>query len=309
MRKSDYLRENGVQSLYHFTHIFNVPLIAKHGLLSKKLLRQNGLWEEIIPGGNEISQNEDAKRGNDQYVSLAYTPYFPMVYRRKREHHICFLEIDLSLVDKAGVLFTRGNATWSKHNRAGNPSAVLQPSDIRIILAGRPDPPQDPQEWRIVSQSEVLVPDRVDSSAIKRCFVLTKDALEICSINDSPFPIEVDPKPFYDKPDDGKVSFSYAYDLRIYDTVAAFRIYSDGPTSKLGLELLLFDGPRLKNFDLIKKIIKDPKKYKGAKYSAKLFGSSASVRFGRLLPGKYTAFLYSYSGNNIIPWSIKDFWP
>ncbi|MGC8877386.1 DarT ssDNA thymidine ADP-ribosyltransferase family protein [Thermus sp.] len=316
MRKSDYLRKNGVQSLYHFTHIFNVPFIAKHGLLSKRLLRQNRLWEEIIPGGNEISQNEDAKKGNDPYVSLAYTPYFPMAYYRKREHHICFLEIDLGVVDEDGVVFTRGNATSSEHSRDSNPSAVLNSSDIGTILAGPPDRHSPAWDyWHDISQSEVLVPGRVDSSAVRRCFVLTKDALEITkdaleisSINDSPFPVKIDPKIFYDKPADNRVRFSYAHDLRIDGTVAAFRISGDPLRILCKLELLLFSGPRLENLGLIRKIIKDSeRKPKAAGRPNEFSGSKASILLNELPPGKYTAFLYSHRGKNIIPWSLKEF--
>lgn len=310
MNKSDYLRKNGVHSLYHFTHVFNVPLVARHGLLSKTLLRQRGLWEEIIPGGNEISHKEDRKKGNDHYVSLAYTPYFPMAFWRKKQHHICFFELDVSVVDKDGVLFTRGNATSREHYRCEDPSAILNPSDMRTILAGPPDresPTWD--SWHTISQSEVLIPDRVDPSAIKRCVVLTNDAKEICSISPSPFPIEVDKKPFLDGPNDDKVNFHYIEDLRIYGSVARFRIYLPNPSSKPSLELLLFDGPRSKSFDIIRKLVKDPKRKPQNPYPALLFGSNGSIVFGKLSPGKYTAFLYSYNENNIIPWSLKDFYP
>jgi len=312
MRKSDYLRKNGVQSLYHFTHIFNVPLIAEHGLLSKKLLRQRDLWGKIIPGGNEVSQKEDARRGNDDYVSLAYTPYFPMAFWRKREHHICFFEIDVDVVDKNTAFFTQGNATSREHYRDRNPSAVLDPSDLRFILAGPPDRDSPAWDyWHTISQSEVLIPDRVDSSAIKRCVVLTKDALEMCSISRIPFPVEIDKELFYDKPGEGRVNFSYAEDLQIRGSIATFRIYSPDRASEPKLELLLSDGPYFKNFDLIRKFLTYPpikERYQDATYPALLFGSSASVVFGKLPPGKYTALLYSHGRQNIIPWSLKEFW-
>ena len=305
--------KNGVQSLYHFTHIFNVPLIAEHGFLSKKLLLQLGLWGKIIPGGNQVSQKEDARRGNDDYVSLAYTPYFPMAWRRKREHHICFFEFDVGVVDKNTAIFTRGNATSREHDRNSNLRDVLDESDLRIILAGPPDrDSSDWYYWHTISQSEVLIRNRVDSSAIKRCVVLTRDALEMCSNSRIPFPVEIDKELFYDKSGEDRVNFSYADDLQIRGSVAKFRIYSPDPASEPQLELLLLsDGPYSENFELIRNLVKDPsikELYQYATYPALLFGSSASVVFGKLPPGKYTALLYSHGRQNIIPWSLKEFW-
>lgn len=347
MKKSNYLRQNGVQRLYHFTHVFNVPLVAQHGLLSKERLQQEKLKNKIILGGNALSQDLDLQKGNHKYVSLAYTPYFPMAYWRKREHHVCFLEIDVSIVDQDGVKFTQGNATSSEDKRDDDPRNVLTPEDIKIILAGPPD--RNSQEWdywHTISQSEVLIPNSVNSSAIKRCVVLTEDALDILSAicPARPFPIEIDQRPFYDNPREERANFTYVYYLRICDGVATARVHPSKQTNKFKfrLKLAFLPGSLSENLDRIRESIREPKEFhnlirnlpRGHLYTMHpdtmhpALPSNSYISNFSLPPGQYTAFLYSYaekkeegkhrevSGNleaqepevkGIIPWSLKEF--
>jgi len=92
------LKSHNIQSLWHFTDIRNLPLIKKlNGLRSKEFLEKRGYLTRVYCGGNELSHNLDRELGNWDKVSLNFTPHTPMAYHIKKEKHLVFIEIDISV--------------------------------------------------------------------------------------------------------------------------------------------------------------------------------------------------------------------
>lgn len=71
--------------LYHFTDETNFDSINRLGLLSKKQLRERGLWPLAAAGGNQLSWDLDVERGIDPYVSLCMTQNHAMKFVAERD--------------------------------------------------------------------------------------------------------------------------------------------------------------------------------------------------------------------------------
>jgi hypothetical protein len=94
------LQQERISTLYHFTSVENLPYIRQmQALCSKETLGHAGLWPAPAPGGNLKSHNLDRQRGNWDKVCLNFTPYTPMAYYKKREHHLCFLSIQIQVAN------------------------------------------------------------------------------------------------------------------------------------------------------------------------------------------------------------------
>ncbi len=206
-----FLLQQGVRQLYHFTDIRNLPLLKQAGaLLSNQELKRRGLWPRVHPGGNSLSQNLDAYWGNGRYISLSYTPHLPMAYHRKRERHLCFLLIDLKVVEREGVVFTLGNATANSHQRGTNLD-ILRKIDFPIVLGQRRAPME---EWKVHVQAEVLVPHRIPLDAIRACAVVS-EASKTLVPEGFPFPVQVRTELFADGPERKRPSFAWVYQTRL----------------------------------------------------------------------------------------------
>ena len=91
------LERNMITSLWHFTDIGNLPNIKKlNGLRSKEYLEQNEHWggRDIFPGGDDLSHSLDRNLGNWDKISLNFMHHTPIAYKKKREKHLVFIEID-----------------------------------------------------------------------------------------------------------------------------------------------------------------------------------------------------------------------
>jgi len=160
---SDKLAKEGIHYLYHFTDVENLAKIAQlGGLRCKSVLRREGHWEGVKPGGNELSHALNGKRGNLEYVHLNFTPYTPMAYNLKPESHLCFFCVSPSIASWQGIQFTDCNATDSDHTK-GEGMVGLELVDfeeVRAVIR-----PWD-RAWITGVQAEVLVPQTVPLSEI-----------------------------------------------------------------------------------------------------------------------------------------------
>lgn len=115
-----YLRNNGINYLYHFTDRSNVAKIRETGgLYSWKYLDDHCM---IVPrpGGNDVSRGLDSKYGLEDYVRLSFCKIHPMSYRLKKEGaDVVFLKISLDPIILKDTLFSDMNATDSLHKHGG----------------------------------------------------------------------------------------------------------------------------------------------------------------------------------------------
>ena len=73
------LRSPQHNHVYHFTDSSNFETINERGLLSKAIMQSEGWWPQKT-GGNQLSHEQDTKRGIYSCVSLCFTSDHPMEY-------------------------------------------------------------------------------------------------------------------------------------------------------------------------------------------------------------------------------------
>lgn len=171
----EHIYQNKIQALFHFTSVQNLPEIAwAQGLLSKQELQRREKWPCPDPGGNKLSHDLDRDRDNWSKVSLSYTPYTPMAYRRKPEKHLCYLVLKPEVLCFDGVLFTNMNATANGHIRAEGLAGLQQVYFDEVTC-----PPRGwDREWLAKAQAEILVPDFIPLNFVEHIGFVSKASLD-----------------------------------------------------------------------------------------------------------------------------------
>jgi hypothetical protein len=206
------LRNNGVDSLWHFTDIRNMPLIKKYnGLKSKAFLEADGMLGEVFMAGNQLSHELDKSIGNWDKICLNFTPRTPMVYHKKRSQHLVFIEIDSQAATLDGVTFTDCNAVRTRNgqNRA---EGVQGLSQVRFDIIKGPIEPWS-QDWKKFVQAEVLIPDCLPIQYFKSIHFNGNASKELGThywTADSPI-FSVNKNPFMDVVANGKGTVEFAH--------------------------------------------------------------------------------------------------
>lgn len=170
------LKNHNIQSLWHFTDIRNLPLIKKfNGLRSKEFLENRGYLTKVYCGGNELSHNLDRELGNWDKISLNFTPYTPMAYHIKKEKHLVFIEIDISVATFEGVFFTDCNATRLRNGQKRE-KGVKGLRNVRFEHIQSKPKPYD-QDWVKFVQAEVLVPHHIPVEYFKKIHFISEASL------------------------------------------------------------------------------------------------------------------------------------
>jgi len=154
-----------VKTLYHFTDRANLPGIREHGgLLSWATLEERSI-DVPRPGGNDLSHNLDSRFEGHRYVHLCFFNEHPMEYRARLDGRIVdpvFLTVDLSVLDRPGVLFAENVS-----NKSGVPLIDRETANETFdfeVMHGRPNFKDPEVMQRVLSarKYEVLVPDQVE---------------------------------------------------------------------------------------------------------------------------------------------------
>ena len=108
-------KEFGVTSLWHMTHIRNVPSIMQYGLLAHRSPKLQLLKPTDIsdPDVQQWRKRVDPhySRSLHEYVPFYINPRNPMLYRRKDiQREICFIEVAVAALEGEKYLISDGNA-------------------------------------------------------------------------------------------------------------------------------------------------------------------------------------------------------
>lgn len=114
----DFLKDNGVMYLYHFTEASNLPLIkSRKGLYSWSYLESRGM-KIPYPGGDTLSRGLDRDKGLEDYVRLSLCKSHPMAYRLHMQSNgqakIVLLKIKVDVAWFESTFFSDINAADSK---------------------------------------------------------------------------------------------------------------------------------------------------------------------------------------------------
>ena len=108
----NFIKENNIRYLYHFTDIRNIKSIIAHGgLFSWYSAPQKGV-DIINPGGDILSRSLDKRSNLEDYVRLSFTKWHPMMHKKEQEGaNIVVLKIHPSIAILHDTLFSNMNAT------------------------------------------------------------------------------------------------------------------------------------------------------------------------------------------------------
>jgi len=171
----EFLEDNSIYSLWHFTDIGNLQGIKKrNGLRSKEFLEDA---DDVNFGGNEDSHRLDMDKNNWDKVSLSYTPHTPMTFRRKKERHLVFIEIDPVVATFDGVCFTDRNATRLRDGQKRG-KGIEGLRNVKFEYIHSVPKPYDP-DWVKYVQAEVLVPNHIPLDYFKGIHFISEASLKL----------------------------------------------------------------------------------------------------------------------------------
>jgi hypothetical protein len=159
----EFLKKCPAKCFYHFTDTRNLDSIRKYGLLSLAELKRQGV-KISAPGGNQLSQELDARIGMDGYVHLCFKGDHPMAYIARKEGRMKetrFLQISPDALTAKGVRLTAGVA-----NRTGVEVLDFQKAsevmDFEVIYARTNwKDPKVQERLKAAEKYEVLIPDHI----------------------------------------------------------------------------------------------------------------------------------------------------
>ena len=168
------LKKRG-KMLCHVTEIENIESILKNGILSLKEVKRRGMDVKYI--STEDSRNIDCRHDMDNYVRLAYTPYYDMIpanaYYGFVENPIIICVHPNILMEKEGIKFSDKNAVAGDAMIYNNEDDVYYHIDFNKTyeIRDRSNAGKDKEEYRNARQAEVLVPECIELKYIKKIVI------------------------------------------------------------------------------------------------------------------------------------------
>jgi hypothetical protein len=162
-REIDYLHAYHVESIYHMTHIDNLPSILEHGLCAHGNSYQKKDISNQQVNGRRSRRETIYGKVLHSYVPFYFSPRNAMLFVQDNEDDIVILELDATLIYEYGAIFTDGNAS-SGGTDFYNDLSDLDKLNWRCIHAKYWN---DYNDGRRKKMSEVLIPDHVSIANIE----------------------------------------------------------------------------------------------------------------------------------------------
>ena len=164
-------RRYGIDFLYHFTHVDNMPSIREHGLLSHNAAQPVVSADISNPNVQERRADKSVfGRPLHDYVPLYFNPKNPMLFvLREHQDNLVILLLDRGLLVQDGVVFTDGNAASDPTNFFTDVSR-LDDLDWDCI---RSEYWNDYPDGIRIRCAEILVPHAIPFGEIQRIRVRT----------------------------------------------------------------------------------------------------------------------------------------
>lgn len=131
---------------------------------------------KIVTGGDTLSHSLDRNIGNWDLISLNFTPHTPMAYRKKRQNHLVFIEIDVGVATNEGVCFTDCNATRTRNGQCRE-KGLKGLGNVKFNIINGPPKLWD-QDWKKYVQAEILVPEFIPIESFKAIHFISNASSE-----------------------------------------------------------------------------------------------------------------------------------
>lgn len=179
------MNKNDIKELYFIAPIDNISSMFKHGLLSHNKIKADKIPHKSIAHEDVQKRRENkvipgGKRKLHDYVNLYFNPRNSMMFSRKGLHaQICVLGVAADVLIEPQIIVTDGNAS-SAYTRFLPVSDGLKYLDKDLVFT---------EDWRdrdhyemcrkrSAACAEVLVPDQLPPSSIKKIYVSCEEAGE-----------------------------------------------------------------------------------------------------------------------------------
>lgn len=149
----------------HVTEYENIPNILENGgILSLQEIEKENI--DVVYVTSEDSRENDKKNGIGKYVRLAYTEHYDMlaaaIYNQKLKNPAIIL-VKPEILKKTGIKYTTENAAKKGSVLYDNEDEIFEKLDFEKIYLPRNSTNAGIQEYKNARQSEVLIPDIVES--------------------------------------------------------------------------------------------------------------------------------------------------
>jgi len=196
------MNRNEIKELHYITHIDNMPLIWKHGILCHKLAYRlkhiSVSMEEVqkkrankkVPGGKPLHE----------YANFYFCARNPMLFYLKNKYpdELCILRISHKVLELPGVIITDRNASsdWVIFYSPDKLSEL----DSDLIFSQYWTHPEDPfleMKHKSIKCAEVLIPDRLTTEFISGAYVPDIETKNKFDKEDLPVSSEINPYIFF----------------------------------------------------------------------------------------------------------------
>jgi hypothetical protein len=210
MTVAEVVVERGIREVLHFTTNKGlVGILGSGAVLSRQRLPKERYVEHVYQPNAKVRTDGPWL----DYVSLSISRLNWEFFGHSRRWHQhdavwwCALVFDPKMLSEDGVVFATTNNIYPACQRAsGGDGLTGLFADAVPGAYGKPivRPTACPRHWTTCHQAEVLVPKRVETTALRRIIVATEQHCDIassqCEILLGNLPIHVDPDAFEPNP-------------------------------------------------------------------------------------------------------------
>ena len=156
---SNHLKSLGIKNLYHFTDESNLEVIKENGgLFSLDALKSYKVAPNVF-SSDELSRNLDARNNLTHYIRCSWIEGHPMLFISKKRKQIkkpIIFKINLSVVDRGGVLLTDSNAAKTSSLKVGEGIDFVEKLELnKIVECGE----YLKSDRSGIYQAEILIPN------------------------------------------------------------------------------------------------------------------------------------------------------